>query len=90
MKPYMEERIYESANIILEEKLTVREIAKIMKVSKSTTHRDLVERLYELDKNLHSEVQEALQDNKKIGVMRGGMTTRNLYKAKCMGLNDSK
>ena len=45
-------RIKEESDYILKENLTVREIAKKMNVSKSTVHKDLHERLYDIDNNL--------------------------------------
>ncbi|HCS75433.1 MAG TPA: hypothetical protein DIW17_16360 [Clostridiales bacterium] len=39
MKDYIEERALEIANYIIESKATVREAAKVFKVSKSTVHK---------------------------------------------------
>ena len=45
-------RVIEEANYIIKTKETVREIANKFKVSKSTVHKDLSERLKKIDKNL--------------------------------------
>ena len=45
-------RIRLETEYILKENLTVREIAKKINVSKSTVHKDLHERLFDIDKNL--------------------------------------
>ena len=42
-------RVIEEANYIIETEKTVRELASIFKVSKSTVHKDLHERLLEID-----------------------------------------
>ena len=44
-------RVIEEANYIIETEKTVREIANIFGVSKSTVHKDLHERLLEIDQN---------------------------------------
>ena len=41
-------RVLEESNYILDTGKTVREIAKVFKVSKSTVHQDLSERLKEI------------------------------------------
>ena len=50
MNKIIEERIYSEVDYILKTGCTVREIAKKFKVSKSTVHKDLQERLKDLNK----------------------------------------
>ena len=45
MKDYIEERVLELAAYVLETQTTVRGAAKHFKISKSTVHKDLTERL---------------------------------------------
>ena len=52
------ERVLNETQVILKNGYTIREIAKIFKVSKSTVHKDLNERLYELNKKLYKKVNE--------------------------------
>ena len=59
-------RIKEESDYILKENLTVREIAKKMNVSKSTVHKDLHERLYDIDNNLFNKVNKILQKHLEI------------------------
>ena len=54
-------RVLDESNYILDTGKTVREIAKVFKVSKSTVHQDLSERLKELDSNKYIEVLEILK-----------------------------
>ena len=44
-------RVISEADYIIETGKTVRELAQIFKVSKSTVHKDLHERLLKIDKN---------------------------------------
>lgn len=72
-------RILEEANYMIDTKQTLREIAKIFKVSKSTVHKDLQERLIKLDKNLSEEVKNILQYHIEIRHIRGGESTKKKY-----------
>lgn len=58
---------------------TVREIAKEFRVSKSTVHKDLHERLEKIDKNLYKEVQSVLLYHTNIRHLRGGQSTKKKY-----------
>ena len=57
MKDYIEERAIEIANYIVEEKATVRQTAKKFGVSKSTVHKDVTERLEQLNPSLASKAR---------------------------------
>ena len=58
---------------------TVRSLAKEERCSKSTVHKDLTERLREIDKSLYNEVRKKLDENKKERHLRGGEATRQKY-----------
>lgn len=64
----------------METKKTVRVIAKEFGVSKSTVHKDLTERLPEINPELASEVKKILEHHKAIRHLRGGEATRKKYK----------
>lgn len=59
---------------------TVRTTAKIFKISKSTVHKDVTERLKVSDPELWSNVKVVLERNKKERHIRGGLATRKKYK----------
>ena len=59
-------RVLEEANLIIDTKKTIRDISKIMKVSKSTVHKDLHERLFLINENLYDRVNEILKYHIKI------------------------
>ena len=72
-------RVIEMANVFLEGKRTVREVAKIVGYSKSTVHHDLTTKLEGIDPDLYLQVKELLEYNKKIRHIRGGESTRLKY-----------
>lgn len=72
-------RVIEMANLFLDGKRTVREVAKIIGYSKSTVHNDLTTKLIDIDKDLYDKVKEQLEYNKKIRHIRGGESTRKKY-----------
>ena len=72
-------RVYNEAIYILKTKKTVREIAKKFNVSKSTVHKDLQERHYDIDKNLHIKIVEIFKDHIEIRHIKGGESTRKRY-----------
>lgn len=80
MKEYMEERIMDIADYIINTKATVRDAALIFKISKSTVHKDMSERLAELCPQKASAVHAIMQNNKDERHIRGGIATHNKYK----------
>ena len=79
MKDYIEERVLELARYIIDTRSTVRDAAKKFRVSKSTVHKDVTERLLEINPGLASEVKDVLENNKAERHLRGGMATREKY-----------
>lgn len=82
MKEYIEKRAVEIAHYILDTKETVRSAAKVFKVSKSTVHKDLTERLQKINKKLYKQVSAVLEKNKAERHIRGGKATHLKYKGK--------
>ena len=64
---------------MIETESTVREIASIFKVSKSTVHKDLHERLINIDKNLYFAVDKILKYHTNVRHIRGGESTKKKY-----------
>ncbi|MBO5341642.1 MAG: sporulation transcriptional regulator SpoIIID [Lachnospiraceae bacterium] len=79
MKTYIEERAIEVANYIIEQNATVRQTAKKFGISKSTVHKDVTERLEEIDPSLAKRARIVLDVNKSERHIRGGMATREKY-----------
>ena len=82
MKDYIEERVLHVAQHIVDSGDTVRQAAKVFRVSKSTVHKDLDERLPELDADLYQRAQAVLLKNKAERHLRGGEATRDKYSEK--------
>lgn len=72
-------RVISEADYIIETGKTVRELAQIFKVSKSTVHKDLHERLLKIDKNRYDKVDEILKYHINIRHLRGGESTKKKY-----------
>lgn len=79
MNSFIIKRVISEANYMLETKETIREIANVFNVSKSTVHKDLHERLYDIDKNLFNKVDEILKYHINIRHIRGGQSTKKKY-----------
>ena len=79
MKDYIEERVLEVAQYIIDSKATIRKTAKVFGVSKSTIHKDVTERLEEINPSLAMEVKRVLEKNKSERHIRGGMATKLKY-----------
>ena len=82
MKDYIEERVLELANYILETGATVRTAATKFRVSKSTVHKDITERLHGINPGLAAQVKHVLDNNKAERHIRGGMATKEKYQHK--------
>ena len=80
MNSIIAKRAIEEAKLMLDTKKTIREIAKIFNVSKSTVHKDLHERLLDIDSNLYYRVDEILKYHIDIRHIRGGESTKKKYK----------
>ncbi|NLD46235.1 MAG: sporulation transcriptional regulator SpoIIID [Clostridiaceae bacterium] len=80
MKGYIEERAVELANYIIENKATVRAAAKKFGISKSTVHKDVTERLSQINSALAEEAKTVLEKNKAERHIRGGLATKAKYK----------
>ena len=80
MRDYIEERIYQAAAYIIENGSTVRDAAKVLKISKSTVHKDVSERLTQLNPQLAQQVRLVLDKNKAERHIRGGQATYRKYK----------
>lgn len=72
-------RVLEEAEYMLKTKETIREIAKKFRVSKSTVHKDLQERLENLNKNLFKEIKKILKYHINVRHIRGGESTKKKY-----------
>ena len=79
MKRDILKRVLDEAFHIINTEDTIRNIAKVFNVSKSTVHKDLNERLYQIDVKLHEKVSEILKHHIEVRHLRGGESTRQKY-----------
>lgn len=73
------ERVKCEGEYIINTGKTVREMAKIFGISKSTIHKDLRERLLVIDKDMYNKVSSILQYHMDIRHIRGGESTRRKF-----------
>ena len=79
LKGNIEERAEHLALYIIENRTTVRDAAKKFDVSKSTVHKDIVDRLPKQNYALYLQAKEILDVNKQERHIRGGRATREKY-----------
>lgn len=79
MKDYIAERVIDIADYLLTHGCTIREVASVYCVSKSTAHKDLSERLPLLDQQKYARVAAALDGNWAERYLRGGEATKQKY-----------
>ena len=79
MKDYIEERAIDIANYIIDNNATVRQTAKQFGISKSTVHKDVTDRLMQINPALAKEARKVLDVNKSERHIRGGLATKEKY-----------
>lgn len=80
MKDYIYQRVLECAGFIVQNNATIRAAAKKFCVSKSTVHKDVSERLFDVDRLLFDKVKIVLDKNMSERHIRGGIATKNKFK----------
>ncbi len=80
MRDFCDDRAVMLGQHIIDTGDTVRATAKVFKISKSTVHKDVTERLYYSNPQLYRNVKAVLEKNKKERHIRGGMATKLKYK----------
>lgn len=79
MREDIEKRALEIGHYIVEKSATVRQTASVFRVSKSTVHKDVTERLPAIDHTLADEVRTVLNVNKAERHIREGLATKEKY-----------
>ena len=85
MRDYIELRAIEVGKYIIDSKATVRKTATKFGVSKSTVHKDLSERLEQVNRSLWQQAKKILEQNKAERHIRGGNATRAKYEKRRSG-----
>ena len=76
---FIEQRAIASASLLIKRNMTIREIADQVGYSKSTIHKDLVDRLPKIDYELYKNVRQVLDEHLDERAIRGGQSTRELF-----------
>lgn len=79
MKKEIINRVEEIADYILDTKDTIRETAKKYKISKSTVHKDIKERLPEINLKKYNQIQIILKNHIETRHILGGQSTKLKY-----------
>ena len=79
MSAYIIKRVLNIANHIIDTKETIRETAKKFNISKSTVHKDLQERLSQIDINKYNVVKKIMDEHIETRHIKGGESTRQLF-----------
>lgn len=79
MDKYIYDRVTRESNYIIETNKTIREVADVFGVSKSTVHNDMRKRLMEIDRNLYEKVSSILEYHIDIKHIRGGEATKRKF-----------
>ena len=75
----IKQRVLTIGTYIAETNATVREAAALFGVSKSSVHKDMTERLENINPDLYEKVRKVLDINKAERHLRGGMATKEKY-----------
>ncbi len=76
---WVQERTMELAQYIFETHDTVRGAAKKFGISKSTVHKDITERLENINSDLFLEIKKIMEIHKEERHIRGGIATKEKY-----------
>lgn len=79
MKKNIKKRVLEESYYMLKTKETIRNIAQVFNVSKSTVHKDLNERLIEIDQQLYNKIKKIINYHIEVRHIRGGESTKKKY-----------
>ncbi len=79
MNSLITKRVIDEANYMIETKKTIREISKVFNVSKSTVHKDLHERLLDINMELYNKIDSILKYHIDVRHIRGGQSTKKKY-----------
>ena len=79
MNKYIIKRANDIADYIIDTENTIREAANYFKVSKSTVHKDIKDRLYLIDIDKYNKVKEIMIEHLNTRHIRGGESTRQLF-----------
>lgn len=72
-------RVEDEAEYIIQTRQTIRKIAKKFDISKSTVHKDIGDRLKEIDMKKYKAIQDIFKEHIEIRHILGGQSTKIKY-----------
>ena len=85
MDEAIRQRVRAIAAYMVRNRATVRQAAGVFGISKSSVHKDMGERLPQVDPVLGRQVAELMRYNKAVRHLRGGEATRRRYRVEHPG-----
>ena len=79
MNSLIVKRVLDEAHLMIDTKQTIRQIASVFNVSKSTVHKDLHERLRDINFELFEQIDSILKYHIDVRHIRGGQSTKKKY-----------
>ena len=79
LNKFIVKRVNDIANHIITTNDTIRDTAKKFHVSKSTVHKDIQDRLYEIDTTKYQTIKKIMQNHIETRHIKGGESTRQLF-----------
>ncbi len=79
MNKKIKNRVKEISDYILQTNQTIRQTAKKFGISKSTVHKDIQERLKEIDINRYNQIEEIFKNHIETRHILGGQSTKIKY-----------
>lgn len=79
MNKYIIDRVLMVADYVINTKNTIRETALVFNISKSTIHKDLKDRLFELDIDKYNTVKGIMEEHINTRHIKGGEATKKLF-----------
>jgi len=79
MKKEIIDRVLNVSNYIIDTKNTIRKTANVFKVSKSTIHKDISDRLIDIDYNKYLVIESILKNHIETRHILGGESTKLKY-----------
>lgn len=80
MNSLITKRVLNEAYYMIKTNETIRGVASIFNVSKSTVHKDLHERLQNINSDLYLQIDSILKYHIDVRHIRGGESTKKKYK----------
>jgi len=79
MSNKLNKRVLDESNYIIETNQTIRKTAQVFKVSKSTIHKDIQERLKKIDINKYKIIEKIFEKHIETRHIIGGQSTKLKY-----------